>query len=113
MPPFPFLTPSPLTFGPLRDGELSLRLTAADVTDDVPAYSFAIQIDGVPADVGMIRLRPQTTPHLEQVRGHIGYAIHEPNRGHHYAERAARPDNDQYQDGDREKCRYRIATLVL
>ena len=74
----------------LRDQELSLRLISTGIDGGVPAYSFAIHIDGVPAEVGTIRLRPLTTPHLEQIRGHIGYAVHEPHRGHRYAERAAR-----------------------
>lgn len=137
--------------GVLVDNELSLRLIETAVTDGVPAYWFAIRIDAIAEDVGTIRLRPQTTPHLEQIRGHIGYAVEPKHQGHHYAERAARlllplarrhglnpvwitcppentasrrtcerlgavlveivdipPGDVAYQQGQRQKCRYRL-----
>jgi tagatose 1,6-diphosphate aldolase len=82
---FSFIDP-----GPARDGELSVVLTDAVIDGDVPTYRFAIRVDGIAGAVGRVTLRPQTTPHIESVRGHIGYAVDPDHRGHGYAARAVR-----------------------
>jgi tagatose 1,6-diphosphate aldolase len=41
-------------------------------------------------ELGTIRLRVGSTTHIERYAGHIGYAVHPPHRGHHYAARSVR-----------------------
>ncbi len=41
-------------------------------------------------ELGGIRLRVGSTPHVELYAGHIGYNVHEPHRGHRYAARSVR-----------------------
>ena len=141
--------------GPLRDGSLHLELAARLAADPekgyVPAYDFAMRIDGVAAPVGKIQLRAQTTERIVLYRGHIGYSVLPAHRGHHYAARSVvllialarrhelgavwltcsplnaasrrscelagahfveiiplAQDEEMYQLGDREKCRYRL-----
>ncbi len=148
--PFAFLDP-----GPLRDGSLYLELAAKLSADPskgyVPAYDFAMRVDGVEAPVGKIQLRAETTDRIELYRGHIGYSVEPGHRGQHYAARsvlllkplarrhglhpvwltcnphnvasrrscelagarlveiiALAADEEMYQLGDREKCRYRL-----
>jgi len=75
------------------DGEITLvidKITQADEkTGFVPAYHFAIVRKSDGAHVGTIGLR------LGYVRntyygGNVGYAVHEPYRGHAYARKATR-----------------------
>jgi tagatose 1,6-diphosphate aldolase len=64
----------------------------------VPTYHFWMRVDhrhpgasGIPMRiVGGINLRVGNNPELELYTGHIGYHVHEPARGRHYAERACR-----------------------
>ena len=55
----------------------------------VPAYHYRILIAGQ-TDAGHINFRVGDTPHVLLCAGHIGFEIHEPFRGHHYAEQACR-----------------------
>jgi tagatose 1,6-diphosphate aldolase len=41
-------------------------------------------------ELGAIRLRIGSTPHIERYAGHIGYGVDPQHRGHHYAARALR-----------------------
>lgn len=41
-------------------------------------------------ELGSIRLRNGSTVHVERYAGHIGYAVHEAHRRHHYAARSVR-----------------------
>lgn len=41
-------------------------------------------------EIGKINLRAETNLVIERYAGHIGYAVHEQWRGHHYAARAVR-----------------------
>ena len=76
----------------LRDGELFLRLTdTRDAQPEkrwLPAYYFDICLTGGPS-VGRCDLR---VGHNDKtyIGGNIGYLIHKPYRGHHYAARACR-----------------------
>jgi predicted acetyltransferase len=76
----------------LRAGELSdgdLRLVLSDIADHVyhkaPTFFFRMVFAPTGAEVGKINLRVGSTPHIERYAGHIGYGVHEPFRGHHYA----------------------------
>lgn len=81
-----------LEVGPLRDGELELRLCECRAGDParefIPSYYFEMRVDGCFA--GRIDLRIGNTPSLLLYGGHIGYGVHPNYRGHHYAERACR-----------------------
>jgi predicted acetyltransferase len=78
--------------GDLAEGNLRLVLTeyaAADpVIGWVPAYRFAIVVDG--EQVGKIDLRLGATDFMVQFGGQVGYGIDPPYRGHRYAARALR-----------------------
>jgi tagatose 1,6-diphosphate aldolase len=39
-------------------------------------------------ELGVINLRCSSVPHIEQYAGHVGFAVHEPHRGHRYAARS-------------------------
>jgi tagatose 1,6-diphosphate aldolase len=39
-------------------------------------------------ELGVINLRCSSIPHIERYAGHIGFAVHEPHRGHRYAARS-------------------------
>lgn len=84
---FQFQTP-----GPLTDGELELVLTKTEGPDPergwLPAYIFEMQVEG--RRVGGINIRLGTTQDILMYYGHVGYAVDEEHRGHHYAERACR-----------------------
>lgn len=64
----------------------------------VPTYHFWMRIDprhpgsrGLPITmVGGLNLRIGSNTELEMYTGHIGYGVHAPARGRHYAERACR-----------------------
>lgn len=79
----------------LRSGELcegDLRLVLSDIAPHiyhkVPTFYFRMISSPVGAEVGTINLRVGSTPHIECYAGHIGYGVHEPFRGRHYAARS-------------------------
>ena len=78
--------------GELRDGELRLELVefGPHTIHKVPAYSFRMVHAGSAEELGNIRLRVGSTPHVERYAGHIGYGVHERHRGHRYAARSVR-----------------------
>ena len=80
--------------GVLTDGEISLALreiTPADPAKGfVPAYLFNITRPDTGEVVGGIALRVGYTSDLVWYAGHIGYGVHEPFRGNHYAGKACR-----------------------
>jgi GNAT superfamily N-acetyltransferase len=78
--------PATLTCGPiiLRFVEI---VPGDTVLDLVPSYHFRIlTAEGV--DVGHINFRIGKTRHIRNCAGHLGFAIHEPHRGHGYARQA-------------------------
>lgn len=78
--------------GPLTDRDFYLRCT--DVTPHpahkVPCYNFVLLHTETSAELGWLRLRIGSTPHIERYAGHIGYQVAHEHRGHHYAARAVR-----------------------
>ena len=80
--------------GVLRDRDLWLELRGRDPANVtrgwVPAYRFAMRLDGVDAPVGRLGLRIGSTPAIEQFAGHLGYEVTPAYRGHHLAERSCR-----------------------
>lgn len=86
---FVFLNP-----GPLRDGELELRLRHAAPGDPdrawAPAYLFDMYLANREVKVGAIDLRIGNMPRLVLYGGHIGYGVDEAYRGRHFAARAVR-----------------------
>lgn len=78
--------------GELREGELRLTLESygRHPYHRVPTYSFRMVHVESGADMGGIRLRVGSTPHVERYAGHIGYDVREAFRGHRYAARAVR-----------------------
>lgn len=78
--------------GPLADGELELALIEATPPDPscgwLPHYVFEMRVEGRKA--GGINIRVGSTHDIVMYYGHIGYAVDEEHRGHHYAERACR-----------------------
>ncbi len=78
--------------GVLIDGELRLALTefAYHVIHKVPTYHFRMVHSATNAELGGIRLRVGSTPHIELYAGHIGYNVLQRHRGHHYAARSVR-----------------------
>jgi predicted acetyltransferase len=80
--------------GVLRDRDLWLELRGRDPANVtrgwVPAYRFAMRLDGVDAPVGRLGLRIGSTPAIEQFAGHLGYEVSPAYRGQHLAERSCR-----------------------
>jgi tagatose 1,6-diphosphate aldolase len=74
----------------LRHGDLELRLADFSVHafHRVPTYFFRMMSCMRDEELGSINLRIGSTPHLELYAGHIGYGVHLPHRGHHYAARS-------------------------
>lgn len=94
--PSPF-APTPVAFvnpGRLVDGDLTLALTACYPGDRVlayePAYRFEMRHTTGRYALGTIELRLANTPDIVLYVGHIGYGVHEAQRGHHYAARSCR-----------------------
>jgi tagatose 1,6-diphosphate aldolase len=54
----------------------------------VPTYYFLMMHGGTSEEMGRINLRTETNTTIERYAGHIGYAVHETFRGHHYAARS-------------------------
>jgi tagatose 1,6-diphosphate aldolase len=74
----------------LRHGDLELRLTDYSVHTfhKAPTYFFRMMSVSREEEMGTINLRIGSTVHLERYAGHIGYGVHSPYRGHHYAARS-------------------------
>jgi len=83
---------APIEPGKLKDGELELRMAGfgPHPVHKVPAYDFRMVHAASEAELGGIRLRVGSTPHLELYAGHIGYTVHPAHRGHRYAARSVR-----------------------
>jgi len=80
--------------GPLTDGQISLVLARRQKPDPVRgwcrAYYFEIRLAASNAPIGQISFRAGRSHTLDYYSGHIGYGIHEPARGRHFAEKAVR-----------------------
>lgn len=80
--------------GPFRDRDLWLELRAREpanpVRSWVPAYRFAMRLDGVDQPVGRISFRVGSSHTLQHYAGHIGYEVAPAYRGHRLAERSCR-----------------------
>ena len=80
--------------GTLRDRDLWLELRARDPASSargwVPAYRFAMRLDGIDRAVGRISLRIGSTDTIEFYAGHIGYEVMPAFRGSRLAERSVR-----------------------
>ncbi len=76
--------------GELRDGDLRLTLESLAVHPfhQVPTYSFRMLHAEKNEELGGIRLRVGSTPHVERYAGHIGYNVVARHRGHRYAARS-------------------------
>ena len=76
----------------LRDHEIELELIEYGIqaVHRVPAYQFRMIHSTTREELGVIRLRVGSTPHIERYAGHIGYAVHPQHRGHHYAAKSLR-----------------------
>jgi tagatose 1,6-diphosphate aldolase len=82
----------PVDPGRLVEHELRLDLQsfAYHPVHRVPAYAFRMLADETGDELGGIRLRVGSTPHIELYAGHIGYNVLPQHRGHHYAARSVR-----------------------
>jgi predicted acetyltransferase len=82
----------PVDPGVLIDDELRLTLYefAYHPLHKVPTYNFEMIHEGTGEEVGGIRLRVGSTPHIELYAGHIGYNVLPRHRGHHYAARSVK-----------------------
>lgn len=78
--------------GTLSEGDLQLELAsfAFHPVHKVPAYEFRMVHSVTTEELGIIRLRVGSTRHVERYAGHVGYAVHQPHRGHRYAAHAVR-----------------------
>jgi len=80
--------------GTFRDRDLWLDLRAREPANTtrgwVPAYRFAMRIDGVDHPAGRISLRVGSTHTIENYAGHIGYEVTPAFRGARLAERSCR-----------------------
>jgi predicted acetyltransferase len=76
--------------GALVDSELRLTLTEFAYHDihKVPTYHFRMMHSLTNLEMGGIRLRVGSTPHIERYAGHIGYNVLPRHRGHRYAARS-------------------------
>ena len=80
--------------GVLRDRDLWLELRAREPENPargwVPAYRFAMRLDGIDAAVGRLGFRVGSSHTVEQYAGHIGYEVSVAFRGNRLAERSCR-----------------------
>ena len=78
--------------GKLCEEELELELIqfALHPVHHVPTYQFRMVHLETREELGSIRLRVGSTPHVELYAGHAGYSVHPSHRGHRYAARALR-----------------------
>jgi hypothetical protein len=72
---------------PLCDGELVLQFLRFEEhpVHRVPTYYFRMIHAETGEELGGINLRCSSIPHIERYAGHIGFSVHEPQRGHRYA----------------------------
>jgi tagatose 1,6-diphosphate aldolase len=84
---FEFLDP-----GALREDDfrLLLRETSPAVSCRPPTYRFEMVREADDAKLGLLDLRIGNTTDILVYAGHIGYRVHPPFRGHHFAARASR-----------------------
>jgi tagatose 1,6-diphosphate aldolase len=79
---------------PLIDGTLTLVLAARVPADndkgDSPVYRFLMRHTETGEEMGGLNLRIGKTHNELHYRGNIGFSVHPPHRGHHYAERSCR-----------------------
>ncbi len=82
----------PVSPGKLCEEELELELIqfALHPVHHVPTYQFRMIHLETREELGSIRLRVGSTPHVELYAGHVGYSVHSSHRGHRYAARALR-----------------------
>jgi predicted acetyltransferase len=80
--------------GVLRERDLWLELRAREPAYPprgwVPAYRFAMRLDGVDEVVGRLSFRVGSTHTIEHYAGHIGYEVTPEFRGARLAERSCR-----------------------
>ena len=80
--------------GAFRDRDLWLDLRAREPANPtrgwVPAYRFAMRLDGVELAVGRLGLRIGNNHTIEQYAGHVGYEVAPAFRGNRLAERSCR-----------------------
>ncbi|MCL5999827.1 MAG: GNAT family N-acetyltransferase [Chloroflexi bacterium] len=80
--------------GKLVDDELELvlvqRYPGDEIRGYVPAYRFNMTPAGKRGEIGNIELRIGNTDYVVLYVGHIGYRVHPPYRGHHYAARSCK-----------------------
>ncbi len=80
--------------GVLVDRDLELRLVSTIPADHErgfdPTYEFAMVAAASGVVMGNINLRVGHTQHLTLYRGHIGFGVDQPFRGHRYALRSCR-----------------------
>jgi tagatose 1,6-diphosphate aldolase len=78
----------------LRDRDLWLELRAREPENPargwVPAYRFAMRLDGVDHAVGRLSFRIGSNHTIERYAGHIGYEVSPAFRGNRLAERSCR-----------------------
>lgn len=76
----------------LRDGDLQLVMQCLEVhpVHKVPTFHFLMQSVATGEELGGIRFRVGSTPHVERYAGHIGYSVHQAHRGNRYATRSVR-----------------------
>jgi tagatose 1,6-diphosphate aldolase len=76
----------------MTDGELQLTLIEKVMTSkpdsEVPVYKFQMINTDSRQEMGEINLRAGFTENIEQYRGNIGFTVHEPYRGQHFAGRS-------------------------
>jgi predicted acetyltransferase len=91
-----FASLAPTNPAELRDADLQLEFSPGMSSfplhpiHKVPTYHFRMLHSTTAKELGGIRLRVGSTPHVELYAGHIGYNVHEPHRGHRYAARSVR-----------------------
>jgi predicted acetyltransferase len=80
--------------GSMRDRDLWLELRAREAENPargwVPAYRFAMRLDGVGHAVGRLGFRIGTSDTIERYAGHLGYEVSSAFRGNRLAERSCR-----------------------
>jgi len=78
----------------MRDRDLWLELRIREPENPargwVPAYRFAMRLDGVGHAVGRLGFRVGTTHTIERYAGHLGYEVSPAFRGNRLAERSCR-----------------------
>jgi len=80
--------------GPMRDRDLWLELRAREPENPargwVPAYRFAMRLDGVDQPVGRLGFRVGASLSIDRYAVHLGYDLSPAFRGNRLAERSCR-----------------------